>query len=317
MSETNSKSSQKNSTWYDDVESGVRQIRSKEGTFDWFLIDLKISESILSTYIDNSEIRTMIADPFSECGRFRMDQNIVFRIEFPRELEADAPTSHFVLLINADRLIVGYTKPEPQLESSIREIAGCLHINSPMIAACEILDDTLDLLREPLMKINKDIDTIEECILDGTPSKFLDAPILLRQKLLTIDRHLDALEALLRRTILDSSSSGEKNDLASLREVTDRTAWLNQRVSNQLDRVRGISDQLRIIAMDNLNISMFRLSIIATVFLPLSFITGLLGINVGGIPGSQNAAAFWIVCSGLTGLAIITLIFLVKTLRNR
>ncbi|MEX0583120.1 MAG: CorA family divalent cation transporter, partial [Sneathiella sp.] len=36
------------------------------------------------------------------------------------------------------------------------------------------------------------------------------------------------------------------------------------------------------------------LSVVAAIFLPLGFLTGLLGINVGGIPGSENPYAFFI-----------------------
>jgi len=36
-------------------------------------------------------------------------------------------------------------------------------------------------------------------------------------------------------------------------------------------------------------------SIVATIFLPLGFLTGLLGINVGGMPAEDNPNAFWVV----------------------
>jgi zinc transporter len=36
--------------------------------------------------------------------------------------------------------------------------------------------------------------------------------------------------------------------------------------------------------------------VVAALMLPLSFLTGLLGINVGGMPGTDNPTAFWIVC---------------------
>ena len=39
---------------------------------------------------------------------------------------------------------------------------------------------------------------------------------------------------------------------------------------------------------------MYILSIISAIFLPLSFLTGLLGINIGGIPGAENENAFYI-----------------------
>lgn len=45
-----------------------------------------------------------------------------------------------------------------------------------------------------------------------------------------------------------------------------------------------------------MNRIMYRFAIITGVFLPMSFLTGLLGINVGGIPGAQNAYGFLIAC---------------------
>ena len=37
---------------------------------------------------------------------------------------------------------------------------------------------------------------------------------------------------------------------------------------------------------------MYVLSIVAAMFLPLGFLTGLLGTNLGGIPGAQSPVGF-------------------------
>ena len=37
---------------------------------------------------------------------------------------------------------------------------------------------------------------------------------------------------------------------------------------------------------------MYVLSIVAAMFLPLGFLTGLVGINLGGIPGSESPLGF-------------------------
>ena len=49
---------------------------------------------------------------------------------------------------------------------------------------------------------------------------------------------------------------------------------------------------------------MYVLSIIAAIFLPLGFLTGLLGINVGGMPGEESSFAFWIVCLLCIGVGV-------------
>jgi zinc transporter len=41
-----------------------------------------------------------------------------------------------------------------------------------------------------------------------------------------------------------------------------------------------------------MNNKMYLLSVVAAIFLPLSFLTGLLGINVGGIPGAESKLGF-------------------------
>ncbi|ARU88346.1 zinc transporter ZntB [Pseudomonas sp. M30-35] len=54
-----------------------------------------------------------------------------------------------------------------------------------------------------------------------------------------------------------------------------------------------------------MNRIMYRFGIITGVFLPMSFLTGLLGINVGGIPGSENPYGFVVACSIMVVLAVV------------
>lgn len=49
--------------------------------------------------------------------------------------------------------------------------------------------------------------------------------------------------------------------------------------------------------------TMYLLAIITGFFLPMSFVTGLLGINVGGIPGAEQPHGFLLSCLLLGGLA--------------
>ena len=66
---------------------------------------------------------------------------------------------------------------------------------------------------------------------------------------------------------------------------------------------------------DRMNKTMYMLAIVATVFLPLGLLTGLLGINVGGIPGTDNTYAFLIVCLMLVSLAFAELWFFIRRKR--
>ncbi|NIE73729.1 zinc transporter ZntB [Pantoea sp. Tr-811] len=55
---------------------------------------------------------------------------------------------------------------------------------------------------------------------------------------------------------------------------------------------------------ERMNRTMYRFSIITCIFLPMSFLTGLLGINVGGIPGSSSPYGFLVACLIVLALAV-------------
>lgn len=80
------------------------------------------------------------------------------------------------------------------------------------------------------------------------------------------------------------------------REVTNRVRRDLEALAEMGERVRILSDTLDQASNERINRTMYLLSIVATFFLPLTFITGLLGMNVAGIPLSERPWAFWFVC---------------------
>lgn len=93
-----------------------------------------------------------------------------------------------------------------------------------------------------------------------------------------------------------------------LREIADRTTRYVEDLDSARDRAAVTQDELNSRLSERMNRTMYMLSIVAGIFLPLGLLTGLLGINVGGIPGTQNSFAFLIVCGLLVGVAIVQVV---------
>ncbi len=55
---------------------------------------------------------------------------------------------------------------------------------------------------------------------------------------------------------------------------------------------------------ERMNRTMYRFGIVTGIFLPMSFLTGLLGINVGGIPGSSSPYGFMVACALMVIVAL-------------
>jgi zinc transporter len=99
-------------------------------------------------------------------------------------------------------------------------------------------------------------------------------------------------------------------DLNSLRRAADYLGHLVTRLDATRDRLILLFDQLSASEQQRINRAMQKLAVVGTVFLPLSFITGLLGINVAGIPDSHNPLGFWLVCAFLGVNAIVALLII-------
>jgi len=78
------------------------------------------------------------------------------------------------------------------------------------------------------------------------------------------------------------------------------------------ERAQVVKDELVNALSDRMNRNMYMLSVIAAIFMPLGFLTGLLGVNVGGIPGSENGGAFYIFCGILTLIIALQVVFFKK-----
>ncbi len=93
----------------------------------------------------------------------------------------------------------------------------------------------------------------------------------------------------------------------TIREAADR----QQRYLEELDALREraivIKDDIANRLNEVMNKNMYVISVIAAIFLPLSFLTGLLGINVGGMPGVESSVAFWITCAVMVILLVAEL----------
>jgi zinc transporter len=91
---------------------------------------------------------------------------------------------------------------------------------------------------------------------------------------------------------------------------TDYWNELSNRLIRYLEELDLVRERVNLILeaeerrmRERMNRTMYLLGIITGFFLPMSFLTGLLGINVGGIPGSENPYGFAMACAVIAAVA--------------
>ena len=77
-----------------------------------------------------------------------------------------------------------------------------------------------------------------------------------------------------------------------LRETGDRITRISEELDSIRDRAAVLQDQLAGRRQEQLNRRLLVLSLVSAFFLPLTFITGLLGMNLAGIPFSHEDWSF-------------------------
>ena len=116
----------------------------------------------------------------------------------------------------------------------------------------------------------------------------------------------EALEGLARQT----NDRLDPSVVFTIRDQSDRIT----RAVEDLDLVRERTSVLQEELLNRLaqqqNDRLYLFSIVAAVFLPISFITGLFGMNTAGLPGSEDPVAFWLVVLAMASITVGTLLFL-------
>lgn len=131
----------------------------------------------------------------------------------------------------------------------------------------------------------------------------------LRRHTITIRRYLSPQKEALSRLLIENMAWFPEGQKHKLREVNDRLIRHIEDIDAVRERAAVTQEELQNQVSEQLNSRLYLLSIISAIFLPLGFFTGLLGINVGGIPGAENASGFLIFSGFIVLLLVLQLLF--------
>ena len=189
---------------------------------------------------------------------------------------------------------------------SARDIAEQLDAGKGPADAADFLIALADRI---VWHINDTVDQCEDLVAElegqvleaGSSSLRFDLANLRRQTI-TLRRYLAPQRDAFAKLISEKIAWLDDDSRMRIREVGDRLIRNIEDLDAVRDRAAVTQEELLSRLSDQMNTRMYVLSVVAAIFLPLGFLTGLLGINVGGIPGSENPWAFLIFLLFLAGI---------------
>lgn len=197
------------------------------------------------------------------------------------------------------------------VEEKVRAGVGPTSAGDFVAMLIEALNDRI----EPVLnEIDEKMDELEEAVVDEPDSSLTPQINDTRRDCIALRRYIapqrDAVAAI-RHVEHDWINLTHDRRLT---EAQDRLTRFVESLDALRERGTIVKDELAGALADRLNRNTYTLSVIAAIFLPLGFLTGLLGVNLGGIPGGNSPYGFW-VFSALLVAVVAGIIWIFRRLK--
>ena len=158
----------------------------------------------------------------------------------------------------------------------------------------EYIEDTLDSLSDEL-------EALEDSVENNPDLTYRTGLSLLRRKAARIRRFLNPQREALDRRCRNADPWLARDQVQDVQQSLDSLVRHLEDLDLVRERAVLIQEELQNRIAEGQNSRIYVLSIVTAIFLPLTFITGLFGMNVAGLPGLEDPNSFLYV-SLLSGL---------------
>jgi magnesium transporter len=234
---------------------------------------------------------------------------------------ADLQSTDEVHFILSEHFVITIHRGPCQAMEGVHQRIGhhrASEVGSPQIALIYlIIDQLVDAFFPLLDSFDSQIDELEDAILVRPTDEQLGTLFSLKRSLITVRKSVTP-----QRDMFASISAGvtelpglTQEGQRYLRDIYDHLIRISDLVDGYRDLLSGVMDTHLSTVSNRLNVVMKQLTIIATVFLPLSFLTGFFGQNfsflVAHITGRWPFYAFGV------GLELVSAMALLYLFRKR
>jgi len=289
----------------------LQSSQDAEGARDVTWVDVDVSDETGTQWLVtesglSEELISQLLSPGKFTRRENMEEGLVVNvcaIDPAGEAEGDDTVS-LAMFLDHNRVISVRSRNIAAIEEVRRRIAAGTGPETPLEFLALGIVCMKKRLEPVIARISEDTAELEDRVLneDGEPQT--EALNALRREVFRIRRYLSPFRTLLTLIVSDPTinvTDEERRALGAAAELVER--YLTA-VEDCRERTMLLHDLIEARASQTMSRATYNLTIVATVFLPLTFVTGLLGMNVAGIPESHAPWGFWVVVAGLILLAI-------------
>jgi zinc transporter len=189
-----------------------------------------------------------------------------------------------------------------RLRQAVRE--GC-HFGSSVEFMNRLLHDQGDVLVRIVREATLRVDAVEDKLLAGRLQDKRFELGQMRRVLVRLQRLLAPEPGALFRLLRLPPPWMSAQDLEELRQATEEFTMIIRDVAEMQERIKLLQEEIAAQQNEQTGRSLYTLTIVTVLALPINIVAGLLGMNVGGIPLAQHAHGFWIVVAVIASFTVL------------
>jgi zinc transporter len=274
-----------------------------ENEFIWlhFSLSNQTSEPWLRRYVSLPD--TFYESLKSEIDATHLEQDadsLVARIhDVLFDFAFDAPVATTTLCVKPHLLVSAHARPW----RSIEQLRGALKtgkvFRSPIEILARLLRDQANVLVDIVRQTKKRVSPLEEQLLAKRISVTRSELGSLRRMLVRLQRLLAPEPAAFFRLLSQPPDWISRDELQNLQQSAEKFSTAITETAALVERVKQLQEELSGLVNAQANRTLFVLTVVTVLALPINLVAGLFGMNVGGIPLSQHRYGFLLVVSPL------------------
>lgn len=252
--------------------------------------------------------RDRLLQPVVVSRREFLPEGLLVSLRTSTDSSVDGPgdPASLSILISDDQVVTVRSEAIPMIDDLRAQFDKVKGPSSPLQFLAHIATSQSEHIEGIIAHISKETDELEDQLLDEDSTTQGEALNDLRRRVYRLRRQLTALKHVLMLIVSDPSIDLDQSENIALKKTAELAAHHLEKLEDCRIRIQLLRDQLEGRLAASMAQSSYNLTIVATVFLPLTFITGLLGMNVAGIPEAHDPRGFWTICILLTIFAAVS-----------
>lgn len=199
------------------------------------------------------------------------------------------------LSVNERVVISARAKPLRSIDHLRAAVKEGENFTSPVDLLVHLLRDQADVLTQIVRDVADKVDHVEDRLLANKLERNRANLGNARRLLIRLQRLLAPEPSALFRLLNRPPIWMAEDDLQNFRQSTEEFSTVLRDMTSLQERIKLLQEEIAAYINEQNNRSLFVLTTVTVLALPINIIAGLLGMNVGGIPLAESHAGFWVV----------------------